>query len=183
MAIILASQSPRRRELLGHLVTDFQVLSADIDETVLLDESPTDYVMRMANTKGDKVAKSYSDDLVISSDTIVVWDKQILGKPHDRKEAFEMLRQLSGAAHLVYTGVVLQKGAKRSQALSQAEVSFYDLTDAEINRYLDSGEYADKAGAYGIQGQAGVFVKEIQGDYYSIVGFPVGAVNQMLKEF
>ena len=183
MAIILASQSPRRRELLGHLVTDFQVLPADIDETVLLDEGPTDYVMRMANTKGDKVAKSYPDDLIISSDTIVVWDKQILGKPRDRKEAFEMLRQLSGAAHLVYTGVVLQKGAKRSQALTQAEVSFYDLTDAEINRYLDSGEYADKAGAYGIQGQAGVFVKEIQGDYYSIVGFPVGAVNQMLKEF
>lgn len=183
MAIILASQSPRRRELLGYLVTDFQVMPADIDETVLLAETPENYVMRMANTKGDKVAAGRQEDLVISSDTIVVCESQILGKPHDRKEAYEMLRQLSGGTHLVYTAVVLQQGEKRSQALTQAAVSFYDLTDAEINRYLDSGECTDKAGAYGIQGQASVFVKAIQGDYYSIVGFPVGAVNQMLKEF
>ena len=90
---------------------------------------------------------------------------------------------MSGKTHHVYTGIALQQGEKRRTALTEASVSFYELTEAEINRYLDSGEYADKAGAYGIQGQASVFVKAVQGDYYSIVGFPVGAVNQMLKEF
>lgn len=181
--VILASQSPRRKELLHYLVEEFRIMPADIDESVLAGEDPAAYVLRMAQEKGEKIAKDHRKALVIASDTIVVHEGQILGKPQNRENAFKMLQQMSGKTHHVYTGVALQQGEKRRTALTEASVSFYELTEAEINRYLDSGEYADKAGAYGIQGRASVFVKAVQGDYYSIVGFPVGAVNQMLKEF
>lgn len=181
--VILASQSPRRKELLGYILPDFQVLPADIDESVLPEEAPRDYVLRMAKEKGAAIADNHRADLVIASDTIVLHEGQVLGKPRNRAEAFEMLRQMSGKTHQVYTAVSLQQQDKHRTALTEATVQFYELTDAEINHYLDSGEYADKAGAYGIQGRASVFVKAVEGDYYSIVGFPVGAVNQMLKEF
>lgn len=183
MAIILASQSPRRKELLAHLVEDFQVEPADIDETVHEKDRPEEYVQRMARKKAEHVAEKHPDDLVIACDTIVVAHGEILGKPVDRADAFRMLKLMSGGTHHVYTAVVLRKGDQVEKALVPAKVLFFDLTDEEIDRYLDSGEYADKAGAYGIQGRAGLFVKKVDGDYYSIVGFPVGIINQMLKKF
>lgn len=183
MAVILASQSPRRKELLGRLVREFKVEPADIDETVHENDQPEEYVMRMAREKAKHVAHDHPEDLVIACDTIVVAKGEILGKPNDREDAFRMLKMMSGATHHVYTATVLRRGSKTSAALVPAKVLFFPLTDDEINDYLDTQEYRDKAGAYGIQGQAGLFVKKIDGDYYSIVGFPLGVINQMLKEF
>ncbi|MBO0409727.1 septum formation protein Maf [Enterococcus hulanensis] len=183
MTVILASQSPRRRELLSWLITDFSIQPADIDEEVKDQYAPKEYVMEMARQKAAVVAEEHPEALVIASDTVVVLGEEILGKPKSREEAFGMLKNMSGGSHLVYTSVVLKKEEQLSEELSSATVTFYDLTDDEINRYLDSDDYKDKAGAYGIQNGAGVFVKKIEGDYYSIVGFPVGVVNQMLKKF
>lgn len=182
MTVILASQSPRRQELLHWLMDDFEIQPADINEDVKDQYAPKDYVMEMARQKAAVVAEEHSKALVIASDTVVVLDNQILGKPKDREEAFGMLKGMSGGSHLVYTSVVLRKEDRLIEELSSAIVTFYDLTDDEINRYLDSDDYKDKAGAYGIQNGAGVFVEKIEGDYYSIVGFPVGLVNQMLKK-
>ena len=183
MKIILASQSPRRKELLGQLVPSFEVVPADIDETINEKDTPKEYVDKMASSKSEVVAASYPTDLVIASDTIVAIDDEILGKPTSREDAFLMLKKMSGRKHMVYTTVVLQQGKKIRKETVPAEVTFFTLTDEEINQYLDTGEHKDKAGAYGIQGAASVFVKKVNGDYYSIVGFPVGVVHQMLKEF
>ncbi|SET43862.1 septum formation protein [Enterococcus malodoratus] len=183
MTVILASQSPRRQELLRWLITDFVVQPADIDEEVKDQYMPTDYVTEMARQKAAAIADEYPEDLVIASDTVVVLGEQILGKPKSREEAFGMLKSMSGGSHLVYTSVVICQEEQVAEKLTSAKVTFYPLTEAEINRYLDSDDYKDKAGAYGIQNGAGAFVEKIEGDYYSIVGFPVGAVNQMLKDF
>lgn len=183
MTVILASQSPRRQELLHWLMDDFAVQPADIDEDVKDQYAPTDYVMEMARQKAAVVAAEHPEALVIASDTVVVLEEQILGKPKSREEAFNMLKSMSGGSHLVYTSVVIRQEDQIEEKLTSATVTFYPLTDGEINRYLDSDDYKDKAGAYGIQNGAGVFVEKIEGDYYSIVGFPVGAVNQMLKQF
>lgn len=183
MAVILASQSPRRKELLKQLISNFEILPADVDETIRSDHRPTEYVMEMAHKKAQTVAENHLEDLVIASDTIVVHNQCILGKPVNRQDAKAMLVALSGSTHWVYTAVVIRQGHQVEEALVPAKVTFYPITDEEIEAYLDTGEYADKAGAYGIQGKASIFVKEIQGDYYSIVGFPVGVVHQMLKKF
>ncbi|EOT33695.1 Maf family protein [Enterococcus durans] len=184
MKVVLASQSPRRKELLGRLVSTFEVQPADIDETPFEGENPKQYVQRMALEKAKVVkSKQLPDTLIIASDTTVVLEDEIMGKPENEEEAQEMLRKLSGTTHDVYTAVVLTDHQKEEKILAHAAVTFYDLTDVEIAAYLATGDYADKAGAYGIQSLAGAFVKAIDGDYYSIVGFPIGAVNQALKKF
>ncbi|MBM7712132.1 Maf family protein [Enterococcus xiangfangensis] len=183
MTVILASQSPRRKELLRWLISDFIVQPADIDEEVKDQYAPEEYVMEMARQKAAVIAADNFDALVIASDTVVVLDEKILGKPKSRQEAFDMLKGMSGGSHLVYTSVMLRRKTQLEERLTSAKVTFYPLSDEEINRYLDSDDYKDKAGAYGIQNGAGVFVERIEGDYYSIVGFPVGTVNQMLKNF
>ncbi|MCD5002163.1 septum formation protein Maf [Enterococcus saccharolyticus] len=182
MTVILASQSPRRKELLRLLIEDFTILPADIDETIHETDEPTEYVSRMAQEKAAVISRQYPEDLVIASDTIVA-NNRILGKPTSRAHAKEMLLSMSGKTHSVYTAVVLQTATKKVQRLASAEVTFYPLTEDEIDRYLEKNEYMDKAGAYGIQGSAAVFVEKVVGDFYSIVGFPVGLVNQLLKEF
>lgn len=184
MKVVLASQSPRRKELLGRLISTFEIEPADIDETPFEGENPKQYVQRMAFEKANVVkSKQLPDTLVIASDTMVVLEDEILGKPESEAEAYEMLRKLSGTTHDVYTAVILTTHQEEEKILAHAAVTFYDLTDAEIATYLATGDYADKAGAYGIQSLAGTFVKAITGDYYSIVGFPIGAVNQALKKF
>ncbi|PHL06875.1 Maf family protein [Enterococcus faecium] len=185
MKIVLASQSPRRKELLAHIVSEFEIEPADIDETPFPDEQPVDYVRRMAEEKARTVWEQVEkeDHLVIASDTTVVLNQEIMGKPEDLADAEFMLKKLSGETHTVYTAVVLKTKEREERILAEAHVTFYPLTDEEIKRYLETGDYADKAGAYGIQNAASVFVKEISGDYYSIVGFPIGAVNQALKTF
>lgn len=183
MQIILASQSPRRKELLGRLVNHFDIMPADIDEEVKDQYSPIDYVEAMAELKAALIAKTHTEALVIACDTIVVHHGRILGKPVSRGDAFQMIQSMSGTAHKVLTAVVIRRGNQIERALTTAEVSFYPLTEKEIENYLDHEEYSDKAGAYGIQGAAGVFVKEVVGDFYAIVGFPIGKVHQMLKKF
>lgn len=183
MKIILASQSPRRKELLHLIVESFEVIPADIDEQVREQEQPEAYVLRMAKEKAQTIAERYPQDLVIASDTIVVNEGKILGKPASYKEAEAMLQAMSGNTHVAYTAVALQSSEKQKEILTYAEVTFFPLTEEEIAHYLEQNEYSDKAGAYGIQGAAAIFVKEVKGDYYSIVGFPVGKVNQLLKEF
>lgn len=183
MAVILASQSPRRHELLSRIISDFEVVPADIDEDVKSYFTPMDYVLTMAAQKAAHIAKQYPNDLVIGSDTIVTIDNEILGKPTSREDGFRMLRQLSGRTHKVYTSVVLMKDDQESSVTVPATVEFYDLTDEEINRYLDTKEYEDKAGAYGIQEQGALLVKSIQGDYYSIMGLPIATLYRMLPSF
>ncbi|WP_207942144.1 septum formation protein Maf [Enterococcus sp. DIV2402] len=183
MNVILASQSPRRKELLRLLLDDFEVIPADIDETIGVHDEPEEYVLRMAQEKAAFITQHYPEALVIASDTIVVSEGEILGKPTSREDAQRMLIQMSGKTHIVYTSVVLSTNKKRFEQISSAKVSFFDLSEEEISDYLDKQEYMDKAGAYGIQGAAAIFVQEIQGDYYAIVGFPVGLVHQLLKEF
>lgn len=183
MAVILASQSPRRKELLQRIVPRFDVLPADINEEVKGFVTPLDYVLTMATKKAKCIAAKYPNDLVIGCDTIVAMDNEILGKPADRAEAFQMLKKLSGKKHNVYTSVVLMREDQESSATVSAIVEFYELTDEEINHYLDTEEYPDKAGAYGIQGQGALLVKEIHGDYYAIMGLPIGTLNRMLPVF
>lgn len=182
MKIVLASQSPRRKELLGRLVPAFSIQPADIDETPKPKEDPVAYVQRMAAEKAAAVQNN-EETLVIASDTTVVLGNEILGKPEDDEEAKRMLRKFSGTTHDVYTAVVITDGTQEECILSQASVTFYELTDEEIERYLATGDHRDKAGAYGIQSYAEAFVESISGDYYSIVGFPIGAVNQALKKW
>lgn len=183
MAVILASQSPRRKELLQRIVSDFEVVPADINEEVRGFITPMDYVLTMATKKAKYIAAKYPNDLVIGCDTIVAIGKEILGKPASRNEAFQMLKKLSGKQHSVYTSVVLIKEDQESSATVPATVTFYELTDQEINEYLDTKEYTDKAGAYGIQGQGALLVKEIHGDYYAIMGLPIATLNRMLAIF
>lgn len=183
MGLILASASPRRQELLKMITADFTVAAADIDESVPLGMTPEAYVTLMAARKAQVVSQKHRGELVIGSDTIVSYDGKILGKPKNRQEAREMLQGLSGRTHTVYTAVCLTDGHRTVEELVSAEVSFFELTAEEIDVYLETGEYEDKAGAYGIQGQGALLVKSIKGDYYAIVGFPVAYVARLLVTF
>lgn len=181
--VILASQSPRRKELLQRIVPKFEIVPALIDERRKKGDTPKSYVQEMAYKKAQHVAKSHVDSLVIGCDTIVALGNQIVGKPSSREEAFQMLKRLSGKEHEVYTSVVLLKREQEVLETVSAKVLFYELSDQEINRYLDTSDYLDKAGAYGIQEQGALFVKEIKGDYYSIMGLPIATLYRMLPDF
>lgn len=183
MAIILASSSPRRKELLAKITKEFTIVPADIDETISERLTPEEYVLSMAQQKAQVVYKNHSSDVVIGCDTIVVCDGEIMGKPKDLADARRMLERLSGKTHLVYTSIQIIGQGKIAQGTIPAEVAFFELTDEDIDKYLATGEQADKAGAYGIQGQGALLVKFIKGDYYSIVGFPVAHIAKMLENF
>lgn len=183
MTLILASGSPRRQELLTKITSEFTVQPADIDESVPEGITPKGYVELMALEKAKVVFEKEPNAVVIGCDTTVVCDQQIMGKPKDATEAKEMLMKLSGRDHIVYTTVCIMSQERQIQETVSAEVAFFDLTTADIDTYLATDEYADKAGAYGIQGQGALLVKSIKGDYYAIVGFPVAYVSRMLREF
>jgi septum formation protein len=183
MSVILASQSPRRQELLKRLIPAFQSLPATIDETVMPDVKPIEYVLEMAIKKAEKVAQAHPDDLVIGCDTIVAINDEILGKPASAAAAFDMLKKLSGQTHEVHTAVALITKDQQKTAIVSSKVVFYDLTAAEINSYLATQEYADKAGAYGIQGQGALLIKEIHGDFYAIMGLPLANLARLLINF
>lgn len=180
--MILASASPRRKELLSFVTSHFTISPADIDETVNVDESPKDYVSRMAREKAKEIVKLYPNETVIGCDTTVVLDNDIIGKPMDEKDAYNMLEKLSGTTHKVMTAVCVITPEKIYEHIEVVGVLLYDLDEEDIIGYIKTGEPMDKAGAYGIQGKASVFVKEIKGDYFSIVGLPVGYLNQLFKE-
>ncbi|MDR2875843.1 MAG: Maf-like protein [Methylobacillus sp.] len=186
--LYLASRSPRRRELLGQLGIACEVLPSDVDESVLPDETPEHYVLRLAREKAlvcaRRVAREGLADLpVLAADTTVCVDGIILGKPEDDADAAAMLRRLSGRCHAVHTAVAVARGGRVEIALSSTEVEFADLSAAEIAAYVASGEPRDKAGAYGIQGLAGVFARRIEGSYSGVMGLPIYETAQLLKKF
>ncbi len=188
MKIILASKSPRRKEILENLKIDFTVLSADADESTDIKE-PEALVQELALRKADAVKElliksgRYSNDiLIIGCDTVVFSEGEILGKPKDRKNAFRMLKGLSGKSHTVTSGLALIKGDKRLSDSETTKVFFDNMTDSEIEEYISTGECDDKAGGYGIQGLASKFIKGIEGCYFNVVGLPVNLLYRMLKK-
>lgn len=186
MRIILASASERRQELLGRLIKDFDVVVSNFDEsTVPFEGSIDDYVKNVALGKAIDVRNNIKTNaIIISADTIVTFEKTILGKPKDEKEAFKMIKSLQGRSHLVYSGIVVINIAKNiiKQDSLSTKVTFSEMSDDEIMEYIKTGEPLDKAGAYGIQGIGGIFVEEIQGCYYNVVGLPLNKLKSMLKE-
>ncbi|TVQ37722.1 MAG: septum formation inhibitor Maf [Wenzhouxiangella sp.] len=181
--VILASASPRRRDLLALFEQPFVVVPADIDEARLDDEAATDYVLRIALEKAMAVATIHPGDVVLGSDTAVVLDGQPLGKPQDTDEARSMLRQLSGRCHDVLSAVALVcPDGRRLQRLSTTEVEFSMLPERWIDAYVASGDPMDKAGAYGIQNQAGIWIRRISGSYTGVVGLPLHETGELLRE-
>ena len=185
MKLILASQSPRRRELLARMgLTEFEVRPAQGDELVDPSLSPDRLVEALSRQKADEAAHSAApEDIIIAADTVVAADGRVLGKPHSWDEAVEMLRFLSGRTHTVYTGVTVRRGSRVLTQHEATDVTFRPLTEAEISAYADTKEPMDKAGAYGIQGLGCVLVEGIRGDYYNVVGLPVCRLAVMLREF
>lgn len=188
MNLILASKSPRRREILSSLGLPFEVITADTDESCELTD-PTLFVKEIAARKGEAVrdaliakGKDLADTIIISADTVVACDGKILGKPHSRKDAEEMLTLLSGKAHTVISGVALLSQSKTAVCAEATEVFFTDIDTKELALYLDSDEPYDKAGAYAIQGFASLWISGIKGDYFNVVGFPTHRFREMLCE-
>jgi len=180
---LLASASPRRAELLRAAGFDFDVMPADVDETLHTGESPADYVRRVAGAKARAVLPAAGGRVVLGADTTVVVDRQILAKPADAADAGRMLRLLAGRAHDVMTGVVLAAGSRTVTGLEVTRVLFAPLSEDEIAWYVASGEPADKAGGYAVQGLASRFVTRLEGSYSNVVGLPVSLVYRLLQEF
>ncbi len=182
--LILASASPRRSELLRAAGIEFTVRVADIDETILDDESPEEYVLRLSREKARAIAQAAGSECewVLGADTTVVVNGEIAGKPIDAEDARRMLQMLSGQWHEVLTGVSLMGGGQILSEVAVTRVKFAELTGAEIDWYVATGEPMDKAGAYGIQGYAARFVESIEGSYSNVVGLPVQVVYRMIAD-
>lgn len=176
--LILASKSPRRRELLSLITTDFEIKSADVDETLPEGISPQEAVLHLSKIKAEPFNNGI--DTVIGADTVVAVDSKILGKPADRQQAAEMLKSLSGKYHSVFTGVTVIKPEQSVTFSVETKVKFFDLSDEEIYSYIATGECDDKAGAYGIQGKGSLLVEKIDGDYFNVVGLPISKLNKYL---
>ncbi len=181
MKIVLASSSPRRKELLETAGIDFEIDVQGVDE-IPLGNTPEEKVCSIAEQKCTPVATRRADDCVIGADTVVCVDGEILGKPVDEADAKAMLRRLSGREHAVYTGVCIIKGEKKTVFSEETKVRFFDLTEDEISAYVKSGEPMDKAGAYGIQGLGCTLVEGICGDYFNVVGLPVAKTVRAIKK-
>ena len=195
--LILASGSPRRRELMSQVGLDFTVVTSDADENIK-EMEPEDYVRELSSIKAQSVLEQYADKddsvIVIGADTIVYHKGEILTKPKDEEDAFRILKSLEGQIHQVYTGVTICSAHKNVSFYEKTDVWVYDMTDEEIRDYISTGEPMDKAGAYGIQGPAAVFIsgikgkfaayiKGIEGDYNNVVGLPVARLVHELKAF
>ena len=180
MQLILASSSPRRRELLGLFGIPFVIRAADIDETMDPSLPPEQEVARVSRCKALAVPRQ-ADDVVIAADTIVVCEGRVLGKPHSPREAEEMLTLLSGRDHQVMTGCTIAAGERVQTFTEITDLHFRPLEPEEIRRYVESGEPMDKAGAYGIQGGAALFCRRMEGDYYNVMGLPVCRLWQQLR--
>ena len=181
MSLILASASPRRKELLGLFRTPFEIRVADIDETMDHDLAPYDEVARVSRLKALAVDRE-AGDTVIAADTIVVCEGKVLGKPHSREEACRMLRLLSGRDHQVMTGVTVVRDERAETFTEVTDLHFRDLSEKEIADYVATGEPMDKAGAYGIQGGAALFCQRLVGDYYNVMGLPVCRLGEVLRQ-
>lgn len=185
--LILASASPRRSEILSFVGWEFEKHSADIDESVLENEKPAEYVQRLAAAKALAVAGKFFDKPVLGADTIVVIDEKIIGKPKDLAEAKEMLKLLAGRWHEVLTGVAIvtqdvKKNIETVVAVQKTRVKFAELSEQEIEFLVMKGSPLDKAGAYAVQAQAALFIEKIEGDYWNVVGLPVNLIYKLMKQ-
>ncbi len=180
--VVLASQSPRRRELLSLVGIPHTVMPADVDETPFAGEAPIAYTERLARAKAAAISSALPDAVVIGSDTTVVIDDLILGKPVDADDARRVLRRLSGRTHVVHTAVAVARGADVRSAVVDVAVTFRALRDDEIAAYVDTGEPMDKAGSYGIQGYGATIVERIDGDYFAVMGLPLVTLVRLLGE-
>ncbi|MBD1381197.1 Maf family protein [Metabacillus arenae] len=180
--LILASGSPRRKELLENINIPFTVIVSDVEETLDNTLSPEKLVMSLAKQKADAVADRFPDSFVIGADTIVAKNGQMLGKPHNEQEAYDMLSMLSGDTHEVFTGVCIRKNDVVNCFYGKTTVTFWALSEQEIKQYIQTGEPFDKAGSYGIQKAGSVLVKEIAGDYFTVVGLPVSLTVRELRK-
>lgn len=183
--LVLASASPRRRQLLSQLGLDFITLPSEMEEEGYMDLPPKERVMALARAKAERVAQGLTDAIVLGADTLVVCQGQVLGKPATPQEAEAMLSFLSGKSHEVYTGIAVVKvpGMLLRQAWERTEVRFRQLTPREIKTYVATGEPLDKAGAYGIQGLGALLVESICGDFFNVVGLPLVRTVALLQEF
>ena len=181
--LILASNSPRRREILSTLNIPFEVIPSNIDEKIDHNKNLREEIERLSFLKALDIFKDHKDSVVIGSDTIVVIGEEVLGKPKDKEDAYRMLRLLQNNKHHVITAVSIISPNKSETFSSVSDVYFNPMSEEEIKDYVETGEPMDKAGAYGIQGLGGRFVKKIDGDYYSIIGFPLNLVYNRLKKY
>jgi len=179
--IILASGSPRRKQLLEQVGIPFEVIVSNADETI--DGPPASQVKTLALRKAEAVREvAGNDTIILAADTLVYIDGKVLGKPGDKNEAFEMLKTLQGRCHTVYTGVALIKGGEQNAFVDSTLVYFRQLSDTEIEAYIATGEPMDKAGAYGVQDRGALLVHRIEGDYFTVVGLPVAKVASALRD-
>lgn len=180
--IILASASPRRKEILELADLKFDVMPSDAQE-ITTKTAPNEVVMELASLKAkDIYKKSEKQSVIVGADTVVAYQGQILGKPTDEADAKRMLTMLSGQTHEVYTGVCVIEDGKTKTFYEETKVTFYEISDEQIDHYIKTGEPMDKAGSYGIQGKAAVFIKGIEGDYYNVVGFPIARFLQEITK-
>lgn len=181
--LILASSSPRRAELLKQIGLNCQIMVCDVDETLLPGMSPPELVEFLAERKAAAVARNLHEGIVLGADTVVVWQGQVLGKPLNEEDAFSMLVKLQGSTHDVYTGVALidVHSGKIMVGHEKTRVFFRNIEEDEIRRYVASGEPLDKAGAYGAQGLAAIYINKLEGCYTNVVGLPLARLSVMLK--
>ena len=180
--VVLASGSPRRRQLLELIGIEHDVQPADIDESVRPRETPARYAERLAREKASVVASRDPDRITIAADTTVVVNKKVLGKPENEEDARRMLSMLSGREHTVITAIAVARGRKLRSAVEEVKVRFRRLRDDEIDAYIATGEPMDKAGAYGIQGYGATIVECIEGDYFSVMGLPLARLVDLLRD-
>ena len=183
MELILASGSPRRRELLSLYTTDFTVCVSDFDEAAVTADTPAHLVEQLARGKCLAVARQHPEAVVIGCDTVVDVGGEVFGKPTDPEDAKRMLRALSGATHAVHTGVCISCGSHTESFVDSCQVTFFPISEQEIAEYTATQDPYDKAGAYAIQGRAALWLDHIQGDYYTIMGLPVSRTVRLLGRF
>ncbi len=183
LRLILASASPRRRELLANLNFPFEVVPADVDESFTSEDEPFDLVRRLSLAKAETVSERYPDALVLAADTVVVYRDEVLGKPTSAEENLDYIARLSGRTHAVFTGHAFVLGDQRADRVVQTAVRFRKLSDGEIERYVATGEGMDKAGGYAIQGYGSALVREVRGCYFNVVGLSVPNVAELAQTF
>lgn len=181
--IILASKSPRRKQILEQVGLKFTVVVSDFDETRIKFKTPQEMVKKLSLEKARIIAAKNPNVIIIGADTTVIYKNEIIGKPTSKQDAVRILKLLSGKVHEVVTGFTVVGGKKSITKAVTSRVKFKQLSEAEIKAYVETGEPMDKAGGYGIQDKGGVFIENIQGDYFNIVGLPIFAVSEVLKQF
>tara|TARA_B100000287_G_scaffold425122_1_gene470923 strand:+ start:613 stop:1185 length:573 start_codon:yes stop_codon:yes gene_type:complete len=184
LKIILASKSPRRKQLLKKILNNFKIIDSKLDENKIKLDTPKKYCLNLAQLKAKNITKRFPDDLIIAADTIVCIKNNILGKPSNYNEAFEMIKSLSNCTHAVYTGVsIISKNNKINvNFVEKTDVTFYNLSDKEIKDYINTDKPFDKAGSYGIQDGSQLFVKSIKGSYENVIGLPISKIYRYFIE-